>query len=67
MNRADMQHDDEKTEYHRKSSAKNTQSKGQQFKSWVFYRAQWALNSSAQGLIVISMVWYTESHGSNIL
>jgi len=45
MNRADKQHGDEKTEYHLKSSAKNTQSRGQPFKSLVFCGGQWALNS----------------------
>jgi hypothetical protein len=41
--------DAEKNKCHLKLSTNNMQSKGQPFKSWVFCRAHWALNSSVKG------------------
>jgi len=45
-----IHHYAEKTQCHLKSSAKNMQSNGQPFKSWVFCGVQWAHNLVAKGL-----------------
>jgi CRISPR/Cas system type I-B associated protein Csh2 (Cas7 group RAMP superfamily) len=47
----DTHRDAEYTKCHLWSSAKNEQSSGQPFKSHVFCRVHWALNSGAKGLI----------------
>ena len=46
----------EKTQCHLKSSAKNRQSNGQPFKSWVFCRVQWAYNLVAKGLFFFHLL-----------
>jgi len=46
----DMQPDAEKTNFPLKFLAQNMPSKGQPFKSSVFCRVHWALNSSVRGL-----------------
>jgi len=57
MTLVDMQSDAEKTNFHLKFLAQNMQSKGQPFKSSVFCRVHWALNSSAKGLNMFHQVF----------
>jgi hypothetical protein len=47
------QHDAKKTKFHMKASASNMQSNGQPFKSWVFCKVPWELNSGIEGLVII--------------
>jgi len=49
----------EETEWHRMWLAKNMQSNGWPFKSWVFCRVHWVLNSGARGLTVIGRNFYS--------